>query len=164
MADLGPEFLAKLQYKTYPAEILRHLTLIDSPGMIDSASGSQLRGYDFRECVRRFAESADLILFFFDPDKPGTTGEAISIFTEQLVGLEHKLLIVLNKVDLFDHIRDFARMYGTLCWNLSKPFQPRTPQEFTPPTSRTWEQGMLTKRTRFHWATSTHHGKKSSQK
>ena len=37
MADLGPEFLAKLQYKACPAEILRHLTLIDSPGMIDSA-------------------------------------------------------------------------------------------------------------------------------
>lgn len=132
MADLGPEFLAKLQYKTYPAEILRHLTLIDSPGMIDSASGSQLRGYDFRECVRRFAESADLILFFFDPDKPGTTGEAISIFTEQLVGLEHKLLIVLNKVDLFDHIRDFARTYGTLCWNLSKTIPTKdTPRIYT---------------------------------
>ena len=120
MADLGPEFLAKLHYKTYPAEVLRHLTLIDSPGMIDSASDVQHRGYDFRESVKRFAESADLILFFFDPDKPGTTGEAISIFTEQLVGLEHKLLIILNKVDLFDHIKDFARTYGTLCWNLSK--------------------------------------------
>ena len=132
MADLGPEFLAKLQYKACPAEILRHLTLIDSPGMIDSASGSQLRGYDFRESVRRFAESADLILFFFDPDKPGTTGEAISIFTEQLVGLEHKLLIILNKVDLFDHIRDFARTYGTLCWNLSKTIPTKdTPRIYT---------------------------------
>ena len=140
MADLGPEFLAKLQYKAYPAEILRHLTLIDSPGMIDSASGSQLRGYDFRECVRRFAESADLILFFFDPDKPGTTGEAISIFTEQLVGLDHKLLIILNKVDLFDHIRDFARTYGTLCWNLSKTI----PTKDTPRIYTTYIPGLAT--------------------
>ena len=132
MADLGPEFLSKLQYKTYPAEVLRHLTLIDSPGMIDSASDGQHRGYDFRECVQRFAESADLILFFFDPDKPGTTGEAISTFTEQLVGLEHKLLIILNKVDLFDHIRDFARTYGTLCWNLSKTIPSKdTPRIYT---------------------------------
>ena len=74
MADLGPEFLAKLQYKTYPADVLRHLTLIDSPGMIDSAIDEEHRGYDFRECVQRFSDSADLILFFFDPDKPGTTG------------------------------------------------------------------------------------------
>ena len=132
MADLGPEFLAKLQYKTYPTEVLRHLTLIDSPGMIDSASDGQHRGYDFRECVQRFADSADLILFFFDPDKPGTTGEAISTFTEQLVGLEHKLLIILNKVDLFDHIRDFARTYGTLCWNLSKTIPSKdTPRIYT---------------------------------
>ena len=120
LANLGPEFLAKLQFKTYPSENLRQLTLIDSPGMIDSASSHQLRSYDFRQCVRRFAESADLVLFFFDPDKPGTTGEAISIFTRQLAGIDHKLLIVLNKVDLFDNIRDFARTYGTLCWNLSK--------------------------------------------
>ncbi|MEE2614747.1 MAG: dynamin family protein [Verrucomicrobiota bacterium] len=132
MADLGPEFLVKLQYKTYPAEVLRHLTLIDSPGMIDSASDGQHRGYDFSECVKRFADSADLILFFFDPDKPGTTGEAISTFTEQLVGLEHKLLIILNKVDLFDHIRDFARTYGTLCWNLSKTIPSKdTPRIYT---------------------------------
>ena len=120
LASLGPEFLAKLCFKTYPSENLRQLTLIDSPGMIDSASSHQLRGYDFRECVRRFAERADLILFFFDPDKPGTTGEAISIFTNQLAGIDHKLLILLNKVDLFDNIQDFARTYGTLCWNLSK--------------------------------------------
>ncbi|MBT7028640.1 MAG: hypothetical protein HN969_13875 [Verrucomicrobia bacterium] len=120
LTNLGPEFLAKLKFKTYPSENLRQLTLIDSPGVIDSASNHQLRSYDFRECVRRFAESADLVLFFFDPDKPGTTGEAISVFTRQLVGIDHKLLIVLNKVDLFGNIRDFARTYGTLCWNLSK--------------------------------------------
>ena len=120
LASHGPEFLAKLSFKTYPSENLRQLTLIDSPGMIDSASNQKLRDYDFRECVRRFAERADLILFFFDPDKPGTTGEAISIFTNQLASIDHKLLIVLNKVDLFDNIQDFARTYGTLCWNLSK--------------------------------------------
>ena len=46
LANLGPEFLAKLQFKTYPSENLRQLTLIDSPGMIDSASSNQLRSYD----------------------------------------------------------------------------------------------------------------------
>ncbi|MEE2942284.1 MAG: dynamin family protein [Verrucomicrobiota bacterium] len=141
LASLGPEFLAKLRFKTHPSENLRQLTLIDSPGMIDSASSQQLRSYDFRECVRRFAESADLILFFFDPDKPGTTGEAISIFTSELVGLDHKLLIVLNKVDLFDNIRDFARTYGTLCWNLSKTI----PSKDTPRIYTTYLPGFATR-------------------
>jgi hypothetical protein len=34
--------------------------------------------------------------------------------------MDHKLLIVLNKADQFTRIHDFARAYGSLCWNLSK--------------------------------------------
>ena len=29
----------------------------------------------------------------------------------------------MNKMDLFDGIRDFARTYGALCWNLSRSLQ-----------------------------------------
>jgi hypothetical protein len=36
------------------------------------------------------------------------------------VGLDHKLHIILNKADQFRKIHDFARAYGSLCWNLSK--------------------------------------------
>jgi GTPase SAR1 family protein len=117
---LGPTFLAHLRLKTHPSDLLKSVSLIDSPGMIDAAGTARSRGYDFAAGVRSLSEMADLILIFFDPDKPGTTGETMSIFTETLAGLEHKLLIVLNKVDLFPNLRDFARTYGTLCWNLSK--------------------------------------------
>ncbi|KAE9296240.1 hypothetical protein PF008_g24054 [Phytophthora fragariae] len=78
------------------------------------------RGYEFPEVVRWYAERADVILLFFDPDKPGTTGETLSILTRSLVGMDHKLHLVLNKVDQFRKIHDFARAYGSLCWNLSK--------------------------------------------
>lgn len=96
--------------------------MVDSPGMIDSpvsrassqiyssssparsdtmARGSDsTRGYDFEGVVRWFAERADVILLFFDPDKPGTTGETLSILTNSLPGMDHKLYIVLNKVSL----------------------------------------------------------------
>ena len=30
------------------------------------------------------------------------------------------MYIILNKADQFEKIHDFARAYGTLCWNLSK--------------------------------------------
>ena len=66
--------------------------LVDSPGMIDSpvnvtttnngnrnSSDLMDRGYDFPGVVRWFAERADIVLLFFDPDKPGTTGETFSI-------------------------------------------------------------------------------------
>ena len=55
-----------------------------------------------------------------DPDKPGTTGETLSVLTNALMGMDHKLLIILNKVDITTTVHDFARAYGSLCWNLSK--------------------------------------------
>ena len=78
------------------------------------------RGYNFRGVTRWFAERADVILLFFDPDKPGTTGETLEVLTRSLSGLDHKLHIVLNKADQFYRVNDFARAYGSLCWNLSK--------------------------------------------
>jgi hypothetical protein len=83
--------------------------MVDSPGMIDSpvtraspfdpatGPGGRLhhsltdRGYDFEAVVKWFADRADVILLFFDPDKPGTTGETLSILTNSLPGLDHKL-------------------------------------------------------------------------
>lgn len=107
--------------------------LVDSPGMIDSPMVKDKygntkhaimdRGYDFETVCKWFAEKADVILLFFDPDKPGTTGETLSILTNSLVGLDHKLYIILNKADQFRNIHDFARAYGALCWNLSKVIQ-----------------------------------------
>lgn len=54
------------------------------------------------------------------PTYLGTTGETLSILLHSLGGMDHKLLIVLNKADQFKKIHDFARAYGSLCWNLSK--------------------------------------------
>ena len=78
------------------------------------------RGYDFTGVVRWFADRADVVLLFFDPDKPGTTGETLGILLHALSGMDHKLFIVLNKADQFNKLHDFARSYGSLCWNLSK--------------------------------------------
>jgi len=119
LEQFGPVFVSRLKLKQRFSDILKSIVLIDSPGMIDAANPSRTRGYDFPAVVQHFAENADLIVFFFDPDKPGTTGESLSVFTQALSGVAHKLLIVMNKVDLFPNIRDFARAYGALCWNLA---------------------------------------------
>ncbi len=116
----GPAFLSRLKLKFLNAELLKEMTLVDSPGMIDAATTAQERGYDFMSTVRIFGESADLVLFMMDPEKPGTTGETIAAFTQGLSGLENKTLILMNKADTFSNIRDFARDYGALCWNLSR--------------------------------------------
>jgi len=78
------------------------------------------RGYNFMAVTRWFAEHSDVILLFFDPDKPGTTGETLECLTRALSGMEHKLNICFNKCDQFCKMHDFARAFGALCWNLSK--------------------------------------------
>jgi hypothetical protein len=120
LSSFGPSFLSHFRLKRQPAEILRDLTLVDSPGMIDAPAEGAGRGYDYAGVVRWMAERADLVLVFFDPEKPGTTGETLHVFLKSLQGLDHKLLIVMNKVDQFRGLNDFARAYGALCWNLGK--------------------------------------------
>jgi hypothetical protein len=120
LGQFGPVLVSHARQRLRPHPLLQTVTLIDSPGMIDAAGQDSNRGYDFAGVVRWFAERADLVLLFFDPDKPGTTGETLDVFTRSLLDLDHKLRVVMNKVDRFEGTHDFARAYGTLCWNLGK--------------------------------------------
>lgn len=119
LTAFGPNFLNKFKVKVRNREILKHVVLIDSPGMIDAREETIRRDYDFFGAVRRMAELSDLVLLMFDPDKPGTTGEAIEALTGPLAGMSFKLRILLNKCDLFRNVADYARAYGALCWNLA---------------------------------------------
>ncbi|MDA3961586.1 MAG: dynamin family protein [Planctomycetota bacterium] len=120
LKQFGPGLVQHVEGRVLAADLLQHVRLIDSPGMIDASGSDAERPYDFAQVVRWFAQQSDLILLFFDPEKPGTTGETLSVLNESLTGIDHKLRIVMNKMDLFDGIRDFARTYGALCWNLSR--------------------------------------------
>lgn len=133
LRTFGPNLVHHTRLKIRSNLAFKNFMLVDTPGMIDSPMVRDQfgntkhavmdRGYDFESVVRWYAERADVILLFFDPDKPGTTGETLSILTNSLVGLDHKLHIILNKADQFKKIHDFARAYGSLCWNLSKVIQ-----------------------------------------
>lgn len=164
LRTFGPQLVHHTRLKIRSNIGIKNFMLVDTPGMIDSpmvrdqygASKHAVmdRGYDFESVCRWYSERADVILLFFDPDKPGTTGETLSILTNSLVGMEHKLLIILNKADQFRQIHDFARAYGSLCWNLSKVIQrkdlPRIftmclPKNFQMPTGENAEQTTLGK-------------------
>ena len=134
LRQFGPTLIHHAQLKVREGVRNTNFMMVDSPGMIDSpvssggmsavhstsGSNNMDRGYDFQGVVRWMAERADVVLLMFDPDKPGTTGETLNILLHSLGGMDHKLLIVLNKADQFKKIHDFARAYGSLCWNLSK--------------------------------------------
>jgi GTP-binding protein EngB required for normal cell division len=120
LRHFGDDLVTHVRMKLRPIELLRNVILIDSPGMIDEAKAESGRGFDFPGVVQWFAERADIVLMFFDPDKPGTTGETLQVFNDSLRDIDHKLLIVMNKMDQFRSLPDLARAYGALCWNLAK--------------------------------------------
>jgi GTPase SAR1 family protein len=133
LRHFGPSFVnhfrVKIRKLPDTTNVPYGLMLVDTPGMIDTpihhkhsrtSVEGQNRGYDFLGVTRWFAQRADAILLMFDPANPGTTGETLDVLTQSLADMEHKFFILLNKVDMFTKMSDFARAYGTLCWNLSK--------------------------------------------
>ncbi|RNF26438.1 uncharacterized protein Tco025E_01279 [Trypanosoma conorhini] len=132
LQKFGMHFVHRFKVKTRQlpttSRVPRGLMIVDTPGMIDTpihvkdrtSLEGQLRGYDFLATTRWFASRCDVILLVFDPANPGTTGETLDVLTKSLAGFEHKFLLVMNKVDMFDKATDFGRSYGALCWNLSK--------------------------------------------
>lgn len=133
-------FKMKIRKMPPASKVSMDLMLVDTPGMIDTpvhvsdrtSVDGQLRGYDFLTVTRWFAQRSDVILLMFDPANPGTTGETLDVLTKSLNGLEHKFILVFNKVDMFEKVTDFARAYGTLCWNLSKVIKAKDiPQIYT---------------------------------
>jgi GTPase SAR1 family protein len=145
LKQFGPTFLShfRLKVRKLPQSALfpRDMMVVDTPGMIDTpikqeAGNRGARGYEFLKVVRWFAERSDVILLLFDPNNPGTTGETLDVLTESLADLDYKFLLILNKVDQFTQVHDFARAYGSLCWNLAKVIKrkdiPRIYTMFTP--------------------------------
>ncbi|RHY17160.1 hypothetical protein DYB25_004388 [Aphanomyces astaci] len=128
----GADFVSQVELRVLEECSLLDSTgmmIIDSPGMIDPPGSTTQsrgrtdmdRGYDFKKVVRWLAGTrADLILVMFDPDKPGTTFESLDVLTTSLNHVNSKVRLILNKVDDFKTVHDFARAYGALCWNLSK--------------------------------------------
>ena len=97
LRNFGNALISHVQLKVRKNLGLKNVILVDSPGMIDCPavsapahmSTSELlrqgssrstarvsdssfdRGYNFMAVTRWFAEHSDVILLFFDPDKPG---------------------------------------------------------------------------------------------
>ena len=83
LKSFGPTLIHHTQLKVRCDTAVDDFMIVDSPGMIDSpvssthqgGRGTQNnamdRGYNFEEVVKWYAERADVILLFFDPDKPG---------------------------------------------------------------------------------------------
>ena len=117
----GQRFVSHFRLKKVNSPFLKHLALIDTPGMLDSISERD-RGYNYQEVIGDLALIADLVLVLFDPHKAGTIREAHASLRDTLPKktFEDRVLFVLNRIDECSSLNDLLRVYGTLCWNLSQ--------------------------------------------
>jgi small GTP-binding protein len=75
----------------YPAEVLREINVVDTPG-----TNAVIRRHE--ELTRDFIPRSDLVLFVTSADRPFTESERI--FLEQIREWGKKVVLVVNKVDI----------------------------------------------------------------
>jgi len=104
----GPEVTeqhleAFLLERTYPAELLREITIVDTPG-----TNAIIRRHE--ELTRDFIPRADLVLFVTSADRPFTESERG--FLEQIREWGKKIVFVVNKIDILPRPEDRQQVLG----------------------------------------------------
>ncbi len=92
----GPEITEQLREaylleRTHPAEVLRELNVVDTPG-----TNAIIRKHE--ELTRDFLPRSDLVIFVTSADRPFTESERT--FLEQIKEWGKKLVFVVNKLDI----------------------------------------------------------------
>lgn len=83
--------------RTHPAELLREITVVDTPG-----TNAIIRRHE--ELTRDFVPRSDLVLFVTSADRPFTESERG--FLEQIREWGKKIVFVINKVDILTRPED----------------------------------------------------------
>jgi len=118
LQEFGGVFLSRFQGSETNSEVLKSLTLVDTPGILAGEKQSISRGYDFTGVLRWFAERADRIILLFDAHKLDISDE-FKTAIEAIKNQDDKIRIILNKADMMTH-QQLMRVYGALMWSLSK--------------------------------------------
>jgi small GTP-binding protein len=92
---------AFLLERTHPAELLRELTVVDTPG-----TNAIIRRHE--ELTRNFVPRCDLVLFVTSADRPFTESERA--FLEQIREWGKKIVFVLNKIDILPRPEERAEV------------------------------------------------------
>ncbi|ACZ38124.1 dynamin family protein [Sphaerobacter thermophilus] len=86
---------------TYPADFLRDVNLVDTPG-----TNAIIREHE--ALSQRFVPRADLVLFVTSADRPFTESERQ--FMTEIRGWGKKIVVVLNKIDLLRNDEEIAEV------------------------------------------------------
>jgi len=118
LQSYGSTFLGKFEVSQVPSDLLRNLTLLDTPGVLSGEKQRVNRGYDFAAVTRHLAERADRVILLFDCSKLDISDEFKEV-VRSLDGQHDKVRCLLNKADVVDPDELF-RVYGALLWSLGK--------------------------------------------
>ena len=88
-----------LQCSSTNSEVLKGISIVDTPGILSGEKQRTDRGYDFIGVLEWFAERVDRILLLFDAHKLDISDE-FRRSIEALRGHDDKIRIVLNKSDM----------------------------------------------------------------
>lgn len=137
LEKFGVSFLNRFEGAQLPNnQVLKNITLIDTPGVLSGEKQRVNRGYDFNQVCAWFAQRADLILLLFDAHKLDISDEFKTVI-EGLKGNDDKIRCILNKADQVDRQR-LMRIYGALMWSLGKVV--KTPEVLRVYIGTFWDQ------------------------
>jgi GTP-binding protein EngB required for normal cell division len=88
---------AYLLERTHPADVLREISIVDTPG-----TNAIIRRHE--ELTRDFVPRSDLVLFVTSADRPFTESERA--FLEQIREWGKKIVFIVNKIDILTRAED----------------------------------------------------------
>jgi small GTP-binding protein len=102
--EAGEQLLeAYLLERTHPAELLRELSIVDTPG-----TNAIIRRHE--ELTREFIPRCDLVLFVTSADRPFTESERG--FLEHIRQWGKKIVFIVNKIDILTSPADREQVLG----------------------------------------------------
>ncbi|XP_021963943.1 EH domain-containing protein 3 [Folsomia candida] len=136
LSKFGNAFLNRFQCSMVASDVLKGISIVDTPGILSGEKQRVDRGYDFTGVLEWFAERVDRIILLFDAHKLDISDE-FKRSIEALRGHDDKIRIILNKADMVDH-QQLMRVYGALMWSLGKVLQ--TPEVARVYIGSFWDQ------------------------
>ncbi|KAI5057139.1 hypothetical protein GOP47_0027154 [Adiantum capillus-veneris] len=118
LSRFGSSFLSKFECAQMPNSLLKHISIIDTPGVLSGEKQRTNRSYDFPGVTEWFAAKCDLILLVFNAYKLDISDEFRDVI-KSLHGHDNKIRLLLNKADCVD-AQQLMRVYGALMWSLGK--------------------------------------------
>ena len=102
-----------LHILTAPVEILREISIVDTPG-----TNAIIREHE--DITSKFVPRSDLVLFITSADRPFTESERV--FLEKIRDWGKKVVVVINKIDILQNDEDLAQIQTFLAENTQTLF------------------------------------------